>query len=114
MRVKTGNTRKKRHKNILKDAKGYRMTRSKLYKVAHESTMRAGQYSYAHRRRRHSQMKTLWTKRVNAAARQNGLTYSDLVNRLKKKDIKLNRKVLSDIGLNHPKVFSAIVEEIKK
>ena len=114
MRVKTGNTRKDRHKKVLQEAKGYRMTKSKIYKVAHEATMHAGQYSYAHRRRKHSQMKTLWTRRINAAARNNGLTYSNFINKLKKNNIKLNRKVLSDIGLNHPKVFSVIVEEVKK
>lgn len=114
MRVKGGTVRKKKHKKILKATKGYRMTRSKLYKVAHESYLHAGQYSHAHRKRKHSQMRSLWIKRINAAAQNNGLRYSEFVNKLKKSDILLNKKVLSDIGMNHPEVFSAIVKEIGK
>ncbi len=113
MRVKGGTTKSKRHKKILKATKGYRMTKSKLYKVAHEAYLHAGQYAYAGRRRRHSQMRTLWIKRINAAAQNNGLKYSTFVNDLKKSKIDLNKKILADIGLNHPEVFSTIVKEVK-
>lgn len=108
----TGNTRKKRHKKILKRTKGYRMTKSKLYRVAHEAYMHAGQYSQAHRRRRHSQMRRVWISRINAAARNNGTKYSDLVHNLKEAKIELNKKVLSDLALNHPEAFTKLVKSL--
>ncbi len=113
MRVKGGITRSKKHKKILKSTKGYRMTKSKLYKVAHEAYLHAGQYSYADRQRKHSQMRNLWIKRINASAQNNGLKYSEFVNKLKKAEINLNKKVLADIGLNHPEVFTDIINEVK-
>jgi large subunit ribosomal protein L20 len=114
MRVKGGTTKKRRHKKILKSTKGYRMTKSKLYKVAHEAYLHAGKYSYADRKKRHAQMKQLWIKRINAASQNNGLKYSELMDKLKKSNVLLNRKVLSDLSLNHPEVFTAIVKDIKK
>lgn len=110
MRTTTGTSRKRRHKKILAATKGYRMTKSKLYKVAHEAYMHAGQYSYAHRRRRLSQMRNLWVKRLNAAAVANGMKYNQLISNLKKSNILINRKLLSEIAYTYPEVFSKIVK----
>jgi large subunit ribosomal protein L20 len=112
MRVKGGTTRKKRHQKVLKATKGYRMTKSKLYKVAHEAHLHAGQYAYADRQKKTGQMRRLWIKRINAAAQNNEMKYSEFVNKLKKSGVSLNKKVLSEIALNHPKTFESIVKEI--
>jgi large subunit ribosomal protein L20 len=112
MRVKGGITRSRRHKKVLKATKGYRMTKSKLYKVAHEAYLHAGQYAYADRQRRSSQIKRVWISKLNAAAQNNGLKYSELINKLKKANVSLNKKILTDIAQNHPKTFSNIVKEI--
>jgi large subunit ribosomal protein L20 len=112
MRVKRGNVRKKRHKKVLKETKGYRMTKSKLYKVAHEAYLHAGQYSHHHRKRKHSQMRRIWIDRINSAARQNDTKYSVLMHDLKKAKSKLNRKVLADIAFNNPEVFSNLVKSL--
>jgi large subunit ribosomal protein L20 len=112
MRVKGGTTRKKRHKKILKSTKGYRMSKSKLYKVAHEAHLHAGQYAYADRQKKTGQMRNLWIKRINAAAQNNGLKYSQFMDKLKKAEIALNKKILSDLALNHKKTFETIVKEI--
>lgn len=109
MRVKTGKTTKNRHKKVLKANKGYRMTKSKLYRVAHEAYMHAGQYSLAHRRRRHSQMRRLWIKRINAAAGLNGMKYKDFMKGLKDSNIELNRKMLADLAFNDLDAFSQVV-----
>ncbi len=112
MRVKGGTTRSKRHKKVLKATKGYRLSKSKLYRVAHEAYLHAGQYAYADRQKKAGQMRNLWIKRINAASQQNGLKYSELMNKLKKASVILNKKVLADLALNHPEVFSSIVKEI--
>ena len=112
MRLKGGTTKKKRHKKVLKSTKGYRMTKSKLYKVANEARLHAGQYAYSDRQKRTGQMRRLWIKRINAAANKHGLKYSELMNKLKKNEIKLNKKTLSEIALNQPETFSNIVKEI--
>jgi large subunit ribosomal protein L20 len=112
MRVKGGTTRSKRHKKVLKATKGYRMSKSKLYKVAHEAYLHAGQYAYADRQKKTSQMRELWIKRINAASHLHGLKYSELMNKLKKSEVILNKKILSDLALNHPKAFASIVKEI--
>lgn len=112
MRVKGGNTRKKRHKKVLKSTKGYRMTKSKLYKVANEARLHAGQYAYNDRQKKTSQMRQLWIKRINAAAQNNDLKYSEFMNKIKKAGIGLNKKSLAEIALNQPKTFESIVKEI--
>lgn len=110
MRVAAGNVRKRRHKKILAATKGYRMTKNRLYKVAHEAFMHAGQYSYNDRQKKTSQMRELWIKRINAAAQLNGMTYSVFINGLKKANIELNKKMLADIAFDSPEVFSQIVK----
>ncbi len=112
MRVKGGTVRKRRHNKILSLTKGYRMTKNSLYKVAHEAYMHAGQYSYGHRRRRQGQMRNLWILKINAACKSNGIQYKDLIGGLKKKNIELNRKILADIAVNDPQVFSFIVKSL--
>lgn len=112
MRVKGGIVRKRRHNKILAKTKGYRMTKSKLYKVAHEAYMHAGQYSYNDRRKRAGQFRTLWISRINAACKANDIQYKDLINGLKKNDSELNRKVLADIAVNNPEVFSFITKSL--
>ncbi len=113
MRVKTGTVRKEKHRKILAKTKGYRMTKSKLYKVAHESYMHAGQYSYAHRRRKHSQMRRTWITTISAGCKSNDIKYNTFISSLNKKGIKLNKKVLADIAFSEPKSFSQLVAEVK-
>lgn len=113
MRVKTGTVRRKKHKKILSKTKGYRMTKSKLYKVAHESYMHAGQYSYAHRQRRHSQMRKVWISKISAGCKQNDIKYNTFIHLLKEKGIELNKKVLADLAFTEPKAFSQLVAEVK-
>ncbi len=112
MRVKGGIVRKRRHKKILAKTKGYRMTKSKLYKVANEAYLHAGQYSYDHRRRRASQFRNVWIQKINAACKQNDIKYNHFIYSLKKKNIELNRKVLADIAVNNPNVFSFLVKSL--
>lgn len=112
MRVKGGTVRGRKHNKILKATKGYRMTRNRLYRVAHQAYMHAGQYAYNHRQRRQSQIRTVWINRINAACKINGIQYNDLIHGLKAKDIKLNRNVLADIAYNNPSVFSFIVKSL--
>ena len=112
MRVKGGIVRKRRHKKVLAQAKGYRMSKSKLYKTANQAVMHAGKYSYNDRRKRSGQFRRLWISRLNAACKDNGLQYKDFINKLKIKNIELNRKVLADIALNNPEVFSFIVKSL--
>ncbi|MGI6484481.1 MAG: 50S ribosomal protein L20 [Candidatus Dojkabacteria bacterium] len=112
MRVKTGITRKRRHDKILKKTKGYRMTKNRLYKVAHEAYMHAGQYAYDHRQKRGAQMRRVWIAKINAACKNNNIQYKDLIAGLKKNKIELNRMVLADIAVNNPEVFTVIVKSL--
>lgn len=105
--------RRQRHKKVLKLAKGYRQSRRKRYKTAREAVLHAGQYAYAGRKQRKRQFRTLWIQRLNAAVREEGLTYSTFIHALKDKNINLNRKILADMAINDPESFSKIVERIK-
>ncbi|NOY15072.1 MAG: 50S ribosomal protein L20 [bacterium] len=111
-RVKTGIIRRRRHKKILKAAKGYRMTRHRLYKVAHEAVLHAGQYAFAGRKLRKRQFRRLWITRLNIALRQVGTKYSEFINKLKKQNINLNRKTLSEMAVNQPEAFKKLVQSI--
>jgi len=113
MRAKTGSTRKKRHKKILKQAKGYRMTRSRLYKVAKEAVLHAGQYAYHGRKLRKRDFRRLWIQRINAALSKTDLSYSRFIKKLKDNQIELNRKILANLAVNHPEVFFKIVDKVK-
>ena len=112
-RVKRGVQSKKRHKKILKQAKGYRGARSRTFKVAKQAVQRAGQYAYRDRRVKKRTFRSLWIIRINAAARENGLSYSKLISGLKKANIDLDRKTLSEISVNHKEAFSLIAEQAK-
>ncbi|TFB10792.1 50S ribosomal protein L20 [Candidatus Marinimicrobia bacterium MT.SAG.3] len=106
--------RKSRHKKILKAAKGYRGGRSKLYKTAKESVDKALMYSYRDRKKRKGDFRRLWIVRINAAARLNGLSYSNFIAGMNAAGIILDRKVLSDIAVNDSEAFSLISEKVKK
>jgi len=106
--------RKSRHKKILKAAKGYWGSRSKLYKTAKEAVDKALQYSYRDRKKRKGDFRRLWIVRINAAARLNGLSYSNFTSGLKAAGITLDRKVLADIAVSDPEGFALISEQVKK
>ena len=112
-RVKRGVQAKARHKKVLKQAKGFRGARSRTYKVAKQAVMRAGQYAYRDRRVKKRVFRSLWIIRINAAARENGITYSKLIAGLKKASIDLDRKTLANIAVNDKEAFSKIAEEAK-
>ena len=112
-RVKGGLNAKKRHNRVLKLAKGFRGARSKQYRIAKQSVMRALTSSFAGRKERKRQFRQLWIARINAAARINGTTYSKLMNALKKNNIELNRKVLADMAINDANGFAQVCETAK-
>ncbi|HEY8555438.1 MAG TPA: 50S ribosomal protein L20 [Burkholderiales bacterium] len=112
-RVKRGVTTGARHKKVLRQAKGYYNARRKTFKVANQAVMKAGQYAYRDRRVRKRDFRSLWIARINAGAREFGLSYSRFMNGLKKAAIAIDRKVLSDIAIHDKKTFSALVEQAK-
>ncbi|MDD3679488.1 MAG: 50S ribosomal protein L20 [Candidatus Shapirobacteria bacterium] len=111
MRVKTGTTRKARHKKTLKSTKGYRLTKSKLYKVAREAQLHAGQYAFIGRKLKKRNFRELWISRINAGLIDHNLSYSRFVNLLKKANILLNRKTLANLATQEPKVFAEVVKK---
>lgn len=113
-RVKRGKTHVQRRKRLFKQAKGYYAHRKNSIKQARETILKAGVYAFRDRRAKKGRARVLWQIRINAAARENGMTYSRLIDALKKKKIELDRKVLADLAMNEPKVFDRIVEEVKK
>ena len=112
-RVKRGVTASARHRKVLAQAKGYRGARKRVYRVAKQAVMKAGQYAYRDRRQRKRQFRSVWIVRINAAARQNDLSYSRLMNGLKLASIDLDRKVLADMAMHDEEAFSAIAEKAK-
>ena len=112
-RVKRGVVAHRRHKKILKQAKGYYGARSRVFRVAKQAVTKAGQYAYRDRRQRKRQFRALWIARINAAARLHDLSYSRFINGLKKAEIDLDRKVLADIAVHDPAAFGAIAEQAK-
>jgi large subunit ribosomal protein L20 len=113
-RVKRGVTAKARHKKVLKAAKGYYGARSRVYRVAKQAVIKAAQYAYRDRKQRKRQFRALWIVRINAAARECGLSYSKLINGLKKANINIDRKVLADLAVHNKEAFIAIVEKVQK
>lgn len=109
-RVKRGNVARKRRKKILKMAKGYRGSHSKLFRTANQQVMKALRYAYADRRKRKRDFRRLWITRINAAARLHGMSYSQLIGSLKKADIQINRKMLAQMAVLDPASFGKIVE----
>ena len=113
-RVKRGVTARRRHKKILKLAKGYYGARSRVFRVAKQAVIKAGQYAYRDRRQRKRQFRALWIARINAAARINGLSYSRMINGLKVAGVDINRKVLSELAISDPAAFAALAEKAKE
>ena len=113
-RLKGGMTAKKKHTRILKLAKGYRGARSKQYRIAKQSVMRALTSAYAGRKQKKRQMRQLWIARINAAARMNGLSYSKLMHGLKVAGVDMNRKMLAEMAVNDAAGFAAVAEVAKK
>ena len=112
-RVKRGVTARARHKKVMKAAKGYYGARSRVYRVAVQAVTKAGQYAYRDRRQKKRQFRQLWIARINAASRQNGLSYSRFINGLKKASIEIDRKILADIAVHDKGTFTALVEKAK-
>ena len=113
VRVKRGITRHARHKKVLKLAKGYRASNSKLYRVANEQLLHSMYYSFAHRRKKKGDFRKLWITRINAAARINGLTYNTMIHGLKNAGVEVNRKVLADLAVNDAGAFNQFAEVAK-
>lgn len=112
-RVKRGVVARRRHKKVLKQAKGYYGARSRVFRVAKQAVIKAGQYAYRDRRNRKRAFRALWIARINAGARANGLSYSRLIAGLKKANVEIDRKVLADLAMNEQQAFSAVVEKAK-
>ena len=112
-RVKRGVTARARHKKVLALAKGFRGRRGNVFRIAKEAVMKAGQYAYRDRRAKKRVFRQLWIARINAATRGLGLTYSKFIAGLKKANIDLDRKVLSDMAIHDPAAFASIVEKVK-
>ena len=112
-RIKGGMNAKKKHKRVLKLAKGYRGARSKQYRVAKQSVMRALEESYTGRKQKKRQFRQLWIARINAAARMNGLSYSKFMYGLKLAEVNVNRKMLSEMAISDPEGFAAVVAVAK-
>jgi large subunit ribosomal protein L20 len=112
-RVKRGVTARARHKKVLDQAKGFRGRRKNVFRIAKEAVMKAGQYAYRDRRAKKREFRSLWIARINAAAREMGVTYSVFMNGLKKAAIAVDRKVLADIAVNDSAAFAKIVEQVK-
>ena len=113
-RIKGGLNARKKHNRVLKLAKGYRGARSKQYRVAKQSVMRALASSYAGRKQRKRQFRQLWIARINAAARMNDISYSRLIDGLKKSSIDINSKMLSELAIHDPAAFAQLCETAKK
>src|SRR4249920_3948089 len=112
-RVKRGVTARARHKKVLEQAKGFRGRRGNVFRIANEAVLKAGQYAYRDRRVRKREFRALWIQRINAAAREHGLTYSRFISGLAAAGIEVDRKVLSDLAISEPAAFAAIVEQAK-
>ena len=113
-RVKRGVTAHRRHKKVLKQAKGYYRARSRVFRVAKQAVTKAGQYAYRDRKVRKRMFRGLWIQRINAAAREQGISYSRLISGLKKQNIEIDRRVLADLAVNEKEAFAALAERAKE
>ena len=113
-RVKRGVQARAKHKKVLDKAKGYYGARSRVYRVAHQAVIKAGQYAYRDRRVKKRTFRSLWIVRINAAARECGLSYSRLIDGLNKADIQMDRKVLADLAIHDMNAFTQIAEKAKQ
>lgn len=112
-RVKKGVTKHQRHKKILKLAKGYRGAKSKLFRPANEQVLKSLAYAYAHRKDKKGDFRKLWIARINAGARLNGMSYSRMINGLKKAGVEVNRKMLAELAINDAAAFAQLVNTAK-
>ena len=112
-RVKRGVTARAAHKKVLRQSKGYRGRRKNVFRIANEAVMRAGQYAYRDRRNRKRDFRALWITRINAAAREHGLTYGELINGLKNAGVTLDRKSLSELAIASPAAFGQLAQQAK-
>ncbi len=112
-RIKRGVVGRAKHKKFLKLAKGYRMSRSTLFRRAHEAVIRAGEHAFKGRRERRRDLRRLWIARINGALTGYNINYSKFIDALKKAKVELNRKVLSEMAINDPKAFEQVVEKAK-
>ena len=113
-RVARGVTKHRRHKKMLKLTKGHKGVRHRLYRRAHESLIHALQYSYKHRKEKKGDMRRLWNIRINAAARSNGISYSQLIHGLKVSGVEVNRRMLADLAIQDPEAFMQVVQQAKE
>jgi large subunit ribosomal protein L20 len=113
MRVKRGVPARAKHKKILKAAKGMQHNRTRSFRLAKQGVIRALTYAYRDRRNRKRDLRSLWITRINAAARENGTTYGQLISGLKKANVELDRKILSELAVKEPKAFAAVVKSVK-
>jgi len=112
-RVKRSVAKRKRKKKIIKQAKGYKWSRKSKYRAAKEALMHAWTYAYRDRRTKKRDFRRLWQIRINAACREQGISYSKFINALKKNKIELDRKILADLAMNHPEIFKKIVDQVR-
>ncbi len=112
-RVKRGVQARARHKKVLKEASGYYGARSRVYRVAKQAVTKAGQYAYRDRRQKKRQFRSLWIVRINAEARNNGISYSNMINGLNKAGVEVDRKVLADLAVHDKIAFAALAEQAK-
>ena len=112
-RVKRGVTARASHKKVLSQAKGFRGRRKNVFRVANEAVMKAGQYAYRDRRQRKRQFRSLWIARINAAAREAGLTYSTMMNGLRRAAIEVDRRVLADLAVHDPAAFNKLAQSAR-
>ena len=113
-RVKRGVTARAKHKKVIAQAKGYRGRRKNVYRVAKQAVIKAGQYAYRDRRQRKRQFRALWITRINAAAREHGLSYSRFMEGLHKADIQVDRKVLADLAVHDKPAFAQLAEQVRQ
>ena len=113
MRVTNAPASRKRRGRMITAAKGFRMRRSKLYRYASDAVDHGRQYAFRDRKTKKREFRALWIQRINAGARQHGISYSQLMGKLTAKEIGLNRKVLADLAMNHPDAFKAVVDAVK-
>jgi len=113
-RVKRGKAAHKKRKKVLKQTKGFRWGRKSKYKAAKEALLRAGRYSFRDRRVKKRNFRKLWQTQINVACREQDLSYSKFIHKLKEKKIELDRKILADLAKNHPEIFKKIVNEVKE
>ncbi|MBR3365704.1 50S ribosomal protein L20 [Candidatus Saccharibacteria bacterium] len=114
MRVKRGVPARNKHKKILKAAKGMQHYRTRSFRLAKQGVIKSLRYSYRDRRNKKRDLRAIWITRINNAARENGLSYSQLINGMKKHDIKVDRKILAELAVSQPEAFKAIVNTVKE